>query len=166
MDGTARSRRHSKPRFRAQCGGKITGSRCCCRLSHTKRLSASEWVSGASCNRTQMNLAAASIHWFAESTGILDPLPLTAPRRGRRTALTFRLFPPPQKNCSPPSDSSPGTFTPGGISRLSRGSPVRTTVGSDLGHAEGMLIEIDCIACRPVKAGKRQPPSSKKKATP
>jgi 2-iminobutanoate/2-iminopropanoate deaminase len=24
--------------------------------------------------------------------------------------------------------------------------PVRTTVGSDLGHAPGMLIEIDCIA--------------------
>jgi len=33
-------------------------------------------------------------------------------------------------------------------------SPVRTTVGSDLGHAEGMLIEIDCIACRPVKAAR------------
>jgi enamine deaminase RidA (YjgF/YER057c/UK114 family) len=24
--------------------------------------------------------------------------------------------------------------------------PVRTTVGSDLGHTPGMLIEIDCIA--------------------
>jgi len=33
---------------------------------------------------------------FVESTGILDPLPLAASRRGRRTALTFPLFPPPQ----------------------------------------------------------------------
>jgi hypothetical protein len=30
--------------------------------------------------------------------GILDPLALEAPRRGRRTALTFPLGPPPQKN--------------------------------------------------------------------
>jgi 2-iminobutanoate/2-iminopropanoate deaminase len=30
--------------------------------------------------------------------------------------------------------------------RFSRPYPVRTTVGSDLGHAPGMLIEIDCIA--------------------
>lgn len=30
--------------------------------------------------------------------------------------------------------------------RFSQPYPVRTTVGSDLGHAPGMLIEIDCIA--------------------
>ena len=30
--------------------------------------------------------------------------------------------------------------------RFSQPFPVRTTVGSDLGHAPGMLIEIDCIA--------------------
>lgn len=30
--------------------------------------------------------------------------------------------------------------------RFSRPYPVRTTVGSDLGHSPGMLIEIDCIA--------------------
>jgi 2-iminobutanoate/2-iminopropanoate deaminase len=30
--------------------------------------------------------------------------------------------------------------------RLSRPFPVRTTVGSDLGHSPGMLIEMDCIA--------------------
>ena len=30
--------------------------------------------------------------------------------------------------------------------RFSRPYPVRTTVGSDLGHTPGMLIEIDCIA--------------------
>jgi 2-iminobutanoate/2-iminopropanoate deaminase len=30
--------------------------------------------------------------------------------------------------------------------RFSRPYPVRTTVGSDLGHAPGMLIEIDCVA--------------------
>ena len=30
--------------------------------------------------------------------------------------------------------------------RFSRPYPVRTTVGSDLGHSPGMLIEMDCIA--------------------
>ena len=30
--------------------------------------------------------------------------------------------------------------------RFSQPYPVRTTVGSDLGHAPGMLIEMDCIA--------------------
>ena len=30
--------------------------------------------------------------------------------------------------------------------RFSKPYPVRTTVGSDLGHTPGMLIEIDCIA--------------------
>lgn len=30
--------------------------------------------------------------------------------------------------------------------RFSRPFPVRTTVGSDLGHSPGMLIEMDCIA--------------------
>ncbi len=38
--------------------------------------------------------------------------------------LTLPLFPPPQKNRSPPSDSSPDTPTPGGISSRSRTSPV------------------------------------------
>ena len=47
-----------------------------------------------------------------------------AGRFGRRTARTFPLFPPPQKNRSPPSDSSPDTPTPGGISSRSRTSPV------------------------------------------
>jgi 2-iminobutanoate/2-iminopropanoate deaminase len=38
--------------------------------------------------------------------------------------------------------------------RFSHPYPVRTTVGSDLGHAPGMLIEMDCIAyC----AGKTSP---------
>ena len=32
--------------------------------------------------------------------------------------------------------------------RFSQPYPVRTTVGSDLGHSQGMLIEIDCIAYR------------------
>ena len=44
---------------------------------------------------------------------------------GRRTARTLPLLPPPQKNRSPPSDSSPDTPVPGGISSLSRTSPVR-----------------------------------------
>ena len=33
-----------------------------------------------------------------ESTGISEPLPAAEPRLGRRTALTFPLFAPPQKN--------------------------------------------------------------------
>jgi transposase len=35
---------------------------------------------------------------LVESTGIPDPLRAGVPRLGRRTALTFPLFPPPQKN--------------------------------------------------------------------
>src|ERR1700757_1740928 len=35
--------------------------------------------------------------------------------------------------------------------RFSRPYPVRTTVGSDLGHSPGMLIEIDCMAYSPKK---------------
>src|SRR5471032_214168 len=61
---------------------------------------------------------------LVESTGIPESLPAAEFRRGRRTALTFPLFPPPQKNCSQPSDSSPDTPAPDGISRLSRTSPV------------------------------------------
>jgi len=47
--------------------------------------------------------------------------------------------------------------------RFSEPYPVRTTVGSDLGHAPGMLIEMDCIAYRPRKTSSRQPSSLKKK---
>jgi hypothetical protein len=36
------------------------------------------------------------VHWG--STGISEPLPGGEPRLGRRTALTFPLLPPPQKN--------------------------------------------------------------------
>ena len=39
-------------------------------------------------------------------------LPVAEPRLGRRMARTFPLLPPPQKNWSPPSDSSPETATP------------------------------------------------------
>ena len=35
--------------------------------------------------------------------------------------------------------------------RFTKPYPVRTTVGSDLGHTLGMLIEIDCIAYLPEK---------------
>ncbi|MFZ0804932.1 MAG: RidA family protein [Candidatus Sulfotelmatobacter sp.] len=37
--------------------------------------------------------------------------------------------------------------------RFSKPYPVRTTVGSDLGHTSGMLIEIDCIAYSEGKKG-------------
>jgi enamine deaminase RidA (YjgF/YER057c/UK114 family) len=30
--------------------------------------------------------------------------------------------------------------------RFSKPYPVRTTVGSDLGHTPGMLVEMDCVA--------------------
>lgn len=39
--------------------------------------------------------------------------------------------------------------------RFSRPYPVRTTVGSDLGHTPGMLIEIDCIAYSVKKTRRR-----------
>ena len=35
---------------------------------------------------------------LVESTGISEPLPVAETRLGRRTALTFPLPPPPQKN--------------------------------------------------------------------
>ena len=40
--------------------------------------------------------------------------------------------------------------------RFAQPYPVRTTVGSDLGHAPGMLIEIDCIAYAPAKPARRK----------
>lgn len=50
--------------------------------------------------------------------------------------------------------------------RFSKPYPVRTTVGSDLGHAPGMLIEIDCIAYSVAKERKRRAQSKKKAAKP
>ena len=47
--------------------------------------------------------------------------------------------------------------------RFSRPYPVRTTVGSDLGHTPGMLIEIDCIAYSMKKTRSRPKHASKKK---
>jgi len=46
--------------------------------------------------------------------------------------------------------------------RFSRPYPVRTTVGSDLGHSPGMLIEIDCIAYAVRTAIKRTAAKAKK----
>jgi 2-iminobutanoate/2-iminopropanoate deaminase len=45
--------------------------------------------------------------------------------------------------------------------RFAKPYPVRTTVGSDLGHSPGMLIEIDCIAY--MEAKKARPRSRAKK---
>lgn len=51
--------------------------------------------------------------------------------------------------------------------RFTRPYPVRTTVGSDLGHTPGMLIEIDCIAyMEEEKSEPRTARKSKKKARP
>ena len=48
--------------------------------------------------------------------------------------------------------------------RFSRPYPVRTTVGSDLGHTPGMLIEIDCVAYSLKTTPSRPKHASKKKA--
>jgi 2-iminobutanoate/2-iminopropanoate deaminase len=47
--------------------------------------------------------------------------------------------------------------------RFSRPYPVRTTVGSDLGHTPGMLIEIDCVAYNVKNVGKSAGRKAKKK---
>jgi len=47
--------------------------------------------------------------------------------------------------------------------RFSQPYPARTTVGSDLGHTPGMLIEIDCIAYSVKKKRSKPMPKSKKK---
>lgn len=48
--------------------------------------------------------------------------------------------------------------------RFSKPYPVRTTVGSDLGHATGMLVELDCIAYAPNKAAGKKSPGTRKKS--
>ena len=48
--------------------------------------------------------------------------------------------------------------------RFSQPYPVRTTVGSDLGHTPGMLIEIDCIAYCVKKTSKKKPRAAKKQS--
>jgi 2-iminobutanoate/2-iminopropanoate deaminase len=47
--------------------------------------------------------------------------------------------------------------------RFSRPYPVRTTVGSDLGHTLGMLVELDCVAYAPAKTTKKRSAGSKKR---
>lgn len=61
--------------------------------------------------------------FFEEPTEVPEPLAAEL-RLGRRTILSLPLFPPPQKNRSAPSDSSPETYMSAGISRLSRTFPV------------------------------------------
>jgi 2-iminobutanoate/2-iminopropanoate deaminase len=48
--------------------------------------------------------------------------------------------------------------------RFAKPYPVRTTVGSDLGHSPGMLVELDCIAYAPAKPVVQQPRHAKNKA--
>ena len=48
--------------------------------------------------------------------------------------------------------------------RFSKPYPVRTTVGSDLGHSPGMLVEIDCIAYCPKKTSRKAKGKARKKA--
>src|SRR5271166_6814433 len=49
--------------------------------------------------------------------------------------------------------------------RFSKPYPVRTTVGSDLGHTPGMQIEIDCIAYTAEKKKKNGTRASKKRSS-
>lgn len=49
--------------------------------------------------------------------------------------------------------------------RFSKPCPVRTTVGSNLGHAPGMLIEIDCIAYVAGKKKRARAAAKKKSVT-
>jgi 2-iminobutanoate/2-iminopropanoate deaminase len=49
--------------------------------------------------------------------------------------------------------------------RFSRPYPARTTVGSDLGHSPGMLIEIDCVAYS-LKKGARGQCTRQRRTTP
>jgi 2-iminobutanoate/2-iminopropanoate deaminase len=49
--------------------------------------------------------------------------------------------------------------------RFSRPYPARTTVGSDLGHTPGMLIEIDCVAYSLKKRRSRPVHTPKKKGS-
>lgn len=47
--------------------------------------------------------------------------------------------------------------------KFSKPYPVRTTVGSDLKVVPGMLLELDCIAYAPPRAGKKKARKPKKK---
>jgi len=47
--------------------------------------------------------------------------------------------------------------------RFTKPYPVRTTVGSDLGHTPGMLVEIDCIAYHQGGKPRRRSRAAKKK---
>jgi 2-iminobutanoate/2-iminopropanoate deaminase len=46
--------------------------------------------------------------------------------------------------------------------RFTKPYPVRTTVGSDLGHTPGMLVEIDCIAYLPQRTSAKPARTAKK----
>ncbi len=60
---------------------------------------------------TRVATGAAFDHLRVESMGRQEPR-AAEPRLGRRTALSFPLLPPPQKNRSALSDSSPDTPVP------------------------------------------------------
>ena len=47
--------------------------------------------------------------------------------------------------------------------RFKKPYPVRTTVGSDLGHTPGMLVEIDCIAYLPASKTRQGSRAARKK---
>ena len=69
-------------------------------------------------NRPKADLARGGLFEdvVVELAGITEPLRYAERRAGRRTARTFPLLPPPQKNVSLPFDSSPDTPMPGGMS--------------------------------------------------
>jgi hypothetical protein len=65
-----------------------------------------------------------AVPWLTRDKGTVVPVDWRQSYLRRRTVRIFPDPPPPQKNQSPQSDSSPDTFAPGGISRSSRTRPV------------------------------------------
>src|SRR5487761_882185 len=105
---------------------KCTASVCSVEASTTRRTARTRTRqrSVGSANDTSFNLGLRRFH-VADVRARVALLAL--PRRSLRTALTFPLFCPPQKNMSP-LDSSPEMRIPGGISIVSRTSPVRGSI--------------------------------------
>lgn len=82
------------------------GAMRACALHNLQQSAASRpFGSSAPCRPRSSRKASANLahegrfdYLLVESTGVLEPLPAAETRLGRRTALTFPLFPPPQKN--------------------------------------------------------------------
>src|SRR3546814_5690629 len=81
----------------------------------------SDWSSDV-CSSDLPGAAQEPLDYRAQGVGV------AARGRGRRTILSLPLSPPPQKNRSAPSHSSPDTPVPAGMSRLASTCPVRASI--------------------------------------